>query len=83
MYPVSYRGRVTNETSVHHNAHYFRAPGTANPGTPRCSEMTAWCEENFGPGTRDMDSLRRWFRTGSTWVIYGDDDALAFRMRWC
>jgi hypothetical protein len=90
--PIVYHGRVKSAGSIHFNAHYFRAPGSAAPG-PRREEIEAWCRETLGSPIRfrftaDEDAKfveprGRWFRTGSTWVVYEDDDALAFRMRWC
>jgi hypothetical protein len=86
--PIVYRGRIQTAGSIHYSAHHFRAPGSANPNTSRRVEMNAWCEEYLGPVSyfeypNDSRGLGRWYRTGSNWIIYSDDDALAFRMRWC
>jgi hypothetical protein len=43
--------------------------------------INVWCDESFGPNQRNGGT--RWTNIGASWLIYGDDDALAFRLRWC
>lgn len=42
----------------------------------------AWCQEQFGPETLLMRGSR-WNKVGFAIYIANDDDAFAFRMRWC
>ncbi len=58
----------------------------------RVVEMQTWCEEQFGPSMRHQPRhvVRRWHHRARVNVhnagefqFAHDDDAFAFKMRWC
>lgn len=73
---IFYHGRVlSSELHALREPHQFL--GIVSSSGHLASEVDLWCEAEFG--------LRpdRWRRNGLLWQIDHDDDALAFRMRWC
>jgi hypothetical protein len=47
------------------------------------SPAYAWCEENFGTYGEQGWPLTIWSASVNTFFVRKDDDAFAFRMRWC
>lgn len=88
---IRYEGRNQNRDSAHFDAHFFKIPFF----TGIRSKVCEWCTENLGPRIEESFYLNkfrselpdhrpgRWYKHGGVVVIYDDDDALAFRLRWC
>ncbi|RYD67457.1 MAG: hypothetical protein EOP83_02775 [Verrucomicrobiaceae bacterium] len=60
----------------------LRSPGIAETSIEQIDafieEVEAWCGETF-PDRGET----RWTNRGWTFRIYDEDDAFAFKMRWC
>lgn len=73
----TYLGRLSSKMIAHPGSHHFQVPRWLRLR----EEVDLWCEANFG--VRRGDGTDRWYQVGASWVIFGDVDAMAFRLRWC
>lgn len=49
-------------------------------------DVTEWCFAQFGSSGSAQDGYTagdRWVSSGGTFVVYEEDDAFSFRLRWC
>lgn len=83
-----YHPRGLSPASEWHERHWFSLVGPAGTYAARAkvmrSEVAAWCEEQFGPGSFTEQFAGRPWRMYGIYVVFKEaDHAFEFRMRWC
>lgn len=78
------RDQQSPSSAYNNLGHCFVIHPTTTEGTfTRLEEVKGWCEDHFGPAGYYRDSGARWTIIGGTFRVRDDEDAFAFRMRWC
>lgn len=55
-----------------------------HPNIGEIREMIFWCADQFGHGAASFDKGARWaFLTSGMFGFQQENDAFAFKMRWC
>jgi hypothetical protein len=79
---IFYHGRVLSSEHPASCREPYQFIGLVSSSGHLSSEVDMWCLAEFGMCPNRWNTSRL-HTSRLLWQIFGDDDALAFRLRWC